>query len=125
MRDILGLDRPWPLLCVLEKLDAAAVHLLNDHDCDGHGWEETVQACGEARHYAQVIRELGEVAACPQPIKTAPRDRFVLLWDGERWRVGAWATVLGVAGWYSDDGWTLLFPTHWMLLPPGPEVSDG
>jgi len=57
----------------------------------------------------------------PQPIATAPRDgREVLVWESERrpWRIATWTTVLGIVGWHS--GPNLLFPTHWMPLPPGP-----
>lgn len=46
---ILGFDTPWPVVDVLEKLASAAEHLLNDHDCDGHGWEEIGAAVKAAR----------------------------------------------------------------------------
>jgi hypothetical protein len=33
------MNTPWPLLDVLEKLVAAATHLLDDHGCDAQGHE--------------------------------------------------------------------------------------
>ena len=45
----LGLDRTWPLLDVLAKLADGVEHLLDAHDCDGHGWEEYSRAAKEAR----------------------------------------------------------------------------
>jgi hypothetical protein len=47
-------DGPWPLRDVLVKLADAADHLLNNHDCDGHGYEEIGYARDAARSLAGV-----------------------------------------------------------------------
>lgn len=39
-----GMHESWPTRDVLAKLAAAARHLLADHDCDNHGWEQVDQA---------------------------------------------------------------------------------
>lgn len=51
---------PYPLLDVLRILADAADHLLKDHNCDIHGWEETHEAACAAREIiAEVVRECG------------------------------------------------------------------
>jgi nucleoside-diphosphate-sugar epimerase len=51
---------PYPLLDVLRILADAADHLLKDHNCDTHGWEETHEAACAAREIiAEVVRECG------------------------------------------------------------------
>jgi hypothetical protein len=47
-RALLANDRPYPLRDVLTRLAGAARHLLNDHDCDGHGYEEVGAVINEA-----------------------------------------------------------------------------
>jgi len=45
----LAMDDPWPTFEVLRKLADAGEHLLRDHDCDVHGWEEIDTAVRIAR----------------------------------------------------------------------------
>ena len=45
----LAMDDPWPTFEVLRKLAEAGEHLLRDHDCDVHGWEEIDTAVKLAR----------------------------------------------------------------------------
>ena len=52
LRDSLRLAEPWNIDSVLARLVEAAEHLLDDHNCDGHGHEE-VRYAAEA---AKVIR---------------------------------------------------------------------
>jgi hypothetical protein len=71
----LGRDKPWSIADVLDKLADAAAHLLNDHNCDEHGWE-LVQGCvPRARAYASDLRALIPPAAAPAaepPIRAVP-----------------------------------------------------
>lgn len=53
----LGFDGPWPLHSVLEKLADAADHLLRDHCCDSHGYEEVCAARDSARRIAKRLLE--------------------------------------------------------------------
>ncbi|OHD26622.1 MAG: hypothetical protein A2Y38_15720 [Spirochaetes bacterium GWB1_59_5] len=54
----LGDDQPWPLVDVLERLTRAAEHLLHDHCCDTHGWEEVATCIKYAQGYVAQIRSL-------------------------------------------------------------------
>jgi hypothetical protein len=67
-----------------------------------------------------------------QPIKTAPRDREILVCDIESgWRfVASWHEYDGCGHrgpdghWMSNacvDGYTEMDPTHWMPLPEPPK----
>jgi hypothetical protein len=47
--DLLGMDTAWPLGDVLTRLADAADHLLGDHGCDSHGYEEVYAARDAAR----------------------------------------------------------------------------
>ncbi len=51
----LGLDQPWPLAAVLERLIDAAKHLRDDHDCDRHGYEEDHEAIVFAMRYLALL----------------------------------------------------------------------
>lgn len=42
---------PWPLVDILERLCTAADHLLGDHNCDCHGYEELKAARDAARQW--------------------------------------------------------------------------
>jgi hypothetical protein len=42
---------PWPPHDVVRKLVEAADHLLNDHNCDAHGYEGVMQARDRARKW--------------------------------------------------------------------------
>jgi len=46
---LLGMDTPWPITDVLAKLSDAADHLLRDHACDQHGYEDVAAARDAAR----------------------------------------------------------------------------
>lgn len=48
-------DPVWSLSDVLEKLADGADHLLADHDCDAHGWEQLAEASAVARKYIAAI----------------------------------------------------------------------
>lgn len=55
--DALDVNESWPVADMLEKLAGAAEHLLRDHDCDAHGWEEVSGVAIRARSAAKAIRE--------------------------------------------------------------------
>ncbi len=63
-----------------------------------------------------------------QPIKTAPKDAYVLLW--ETFGIGDPLVVQGCwfkvdrrdKGWIDMNGRTIS-ATHWMPLPPPPELK--
>ena len=59
---VLGVDQPWPILEVLERLAAAADHLLLDHGCDAQGYEGIGAARDAARAHVLRLRELLEVS---------------------------------------------------------------
>jgi hypothetical protein len=50
---LMRVGTPWPLRDVLKKLADAADHLLSNHDCDLHGYEEV----SHARDVAKLIIE--------------------------------------------------------------------
>lgn len=47
--DTLRMAQPWSVPGLVAKLADAADHLLRDHDCDSHGWEEVGAARDAAR----------------------------------------------------------------------------
>ena len=47
--ELMAWDDPWPTIDVLRKLVEAGEHLLRDHSCDVHGWEEIERACRVGR----------------------------------------------------------------------------
>lgn len=55
---LLGLQTPWPLADVLERLADAAEHLLGDHNCDDLGHEGKREAMLRGRVYVGAIRDL-------------------------------------------------------------------
>ena len=57
---VLGMDQPWPLLDVLERLAAAADHLLAAHSCDHLGYEGINAARDAARAHVERLRGLLE-----------------------------------------------------------------
>lgn len=59
----------WPPRDVVARLADAADHLLRDHDCDTHGWEEMQRCRDEARAWL----------ASPPPKETAERDEWKTL----------------------------------------------
>lgn len=71
------------------------------------------------------IREL-ETATAWQPIETAPRDREeVLLWSAsypDTLIVGFHPGGKYGEEWESSETGETFIPTHWMPLPPAPEV---
>jgi len=62
LKAVLGSDQPWPLRNVLETLAGAAEHLLKDHDCDRHGYENVDKAAKLARLYIEKAREAGLIS---------------------------------------------------------------
>ena len=62
VKALVGSNTPWPLRDVLKTLADAAEHLLKDHDCDAHGYENVDEAVKLARQYTEKARELGLVA---------------------------------------------------------------
>lgn len=57
-----GASTPWPLSDAVAKLVGAVDHLLKDHNCDAHGWEEV----GHARDAANAwLARLAEVKVKP------------------------------------------------------------
>lgn len=54
----LGNGQPWPLVDVIRRLGDAAEHLLQDHACDAHGYEELRPAIEAARQYEKALRAL-------------------------------------------------------------------
>lgn len=62
LQAVLGMDQPWPILDVLERLAAAADHLLAAHSCDHLGYEGINAARDAARAHAGRLRSLLEAA---------------------------------------------------------------
>ncbi len=61
LRGLLVGDRRFPLLICLKKLADAADHLLDDHQCDKHGYELVAAAKAEARlHISRIEQFLKE-----------------------------------------------------------------
>jgi hypothetical protein len=54
LESLTRMGTPWPLRDVLVKLVSATDHLLGDHGCDGHGYEEV----SRARDVAKLIMEV-------------------------------------------------------------------
>lgn len=50
-REERGNDSPWPPVDVVRKLVEATEHLLQDHSCDTHGYEEMNCAVEEAKKW--------------------------------------------------------------------------
>jgi hypothetical protein len=48
LEDLTRHDKTWPTRDIVRGLIAATDHLLQDHDCDGHGWEEYQRVRNEA-----------------------------------------------------------------------------
>jgi hypothetical protein len=55
LESIIGNDAPWPLRDALMRLADGADHLLNDHSCDQHGYEELCQARDSARKIVESL----------------------------------------------------------------------
>ncbi len=59
LREVLVGDSPFPLLICLEELADAADHLLDDHQCDKHGYELVAAAKAETRlHILRITQAL-------------------------------------------------------------------
>ena len=56
--NILGLDNPYPLHIVLEKLKWATNYLLHKKNYDGHGYEELNQCVRRAEEIISCLKEL-------------------------------------------------------------------
>lgn len=72
-------------------------------------------------------REAAAMASGWQPISTAPKDKEVLLFFGNRATVGAWigdSIVHKRSLWMGNGGWALE-PTHWAPLPEPPLTLSG
>ncbi len=55
---VLGLDNPYPLHIVLEKLKWATNYLLHKKNYDGHGYEELNQCVRRAEEIISCLKEL-------------------------------------------------------------------
>jgi hypothetical protein len=56
-----GMDTPWPINEILQKLIEATDHLLNDHNCDHHGYEQYQQAANAGRQILSSDKEREEL----------------------------------------------------------------
>lgn len=54
---VLGQDTPHPLLYCLKILTDATDHLLNDHNCDTHGYENITRMMHEGRRYIDKLKQ--------------------------------------------------------------------
>lgn len=71
--------------------------------------------------------EWGKLMGDWQPIETAPRDRWILVWGPDsNVRDAAWCNVPGkFTGWVESLKEPLpIKPTHWMPLPAPPTIGD-
>lgn len=61
LKDVFGQDEPWSLLTCMKALVLSSQHLLNDHNCDTHGYERTEIAMKQTDKYIakleQVLKE--------------------------------------------------------------------
>ena len=69
---LLGLSAPWPLLDVLERLQAAVLHLQGDHSCDRDGYELDRAALEASALYVEKVR--GVVAASDKDSDSERKD---------------------------------------------------
>jgi hypothetical protein len=65
---MLGIDQRWPLVDVLLRLCTATDHLLDAHDCDHHGYEETIQALKHGRSYHDYLANKVDGTFIPRAI---------------------------------------------------------
>lgn len=83
-----GHDTPWPVRDVLHVLGLAADHLLGQHGCDCHGWEEAKAARESARtlweqlgrHAAPAAPDIGGAREIAEPVMS------VAEWAAVNWR---------------------------------------
>lgn len=59
LQSVWAMDTPYPLHDVLRILADAADHLLNDHNCDTHGYETITASRNAAREILRLIRARG------------------------------------------------------------------
>jgi hypothetical protein len=57
LREALGMDETYSAVSCLLKLCEAASHLLCDHNCDCHGYEEINHALRKGRQRAKAIEQ--------------------------------------------------------------------
>ena len=89
--DWAGMETPWPLPSVLERLCEAADHLHNDHNCDAHGWETACEARDSARRILPNLQAgLAEMEALRLRVVPA------LEWE-PRQPTGEWDVLVAVA----------------------------
>jgi hypothetical protein len=70
LREALGMDAPFPVFNLLEKLANVADHLLDNHNCDCKGHEAMRYCATRAKETAQAIRDA--LADAPAPVDTKP-----------------------------------------------------
>ena len=56
LETLLGVEHPWSLADTIKKLAHAAKHLLHDHNCDHHGYEEIIEAVNMSGYYIAKAR---------------------------------------------------------------------
>ena len=98
--DALGYDTPWPTALCLKRLVDAADHLLNDHDCDAHGWEGLALARDSARGRVDAL-------ACLSPVIGALRGRVAELEAKANAQRTALDVIMRAAGLAINTGATL------------------
>lgn len=68
----------------------------------------------------QLERELNEATQW-RPIDSAPKDREILVWNGDSLKVSKWHPAMGDFPFRAIDGQLYgLLPTQWMPLPKPP-----
>lgn len=93
---------------------------------DGAGFWSVVARRAQMFRQAEAMARAAQAQAW-QPIETAPKDRQIMLWDGEYVTQGAWCSH-GAGYWlpaeandFSGPGW---MPKHWSPMPAPPKETQ-